>query len=107
MRLFTISSNGSLAKIVMTTDETGDDFVLLSAPEMDRLMDDLAHLRAGMTPPVTLDHTPTAWEVAPHWRMSRQPDQRVLSIRQSGKGWLSFILSDVEAERLATALTEV
>ncbi len=106
MRLFALSGDGALVKVVITTDETGDDFVLLSAPEVDGLIDDLARLRAAMQPAVLMEHTPVEWEMSPRWSVTRDADQRMLSMRQSGKGWLSFMLSDSEARDLAHALHE-
>jgi hypothetical protein len=84
--------------------------ITLSAAETDRLICDLGKNRAQLVQPVAsdLDQEPANPVIDPAWQTPdvRFADGRMVSIRDPGLGWLTYIFPDKEAADLAEWLTK-
>jgi len=84
--------------------------VTLSAVQTDNLIRDLAKSRALLVQPVAseLDDNAVDPVIDPAWQVPdvRYSEGRMLSIRDPGLGWLTYIFPDNEAADVATWLTK-
>lgn len=84
--------------------------VTLSAVQTDNLIRDLAKSRALLVQPVAseLDENTVDPVIDPAWQTPevRYSEGRMLSIRDPGLGWLTYIFPDNEAADVATWLTK-
>ncbi len=84
--------------------------IALSPAQTDALIRDLAKNRALLVQPVAsdLDENSSDPVVDPAWLTpeARYPDGRMLSIRDPGLGWLTYIFPDNEAADIAQWLTK-
>jgi hypothetical protein len=90
----------------------GGEAVSLDAEGLDRLLRQVAYIRADMRPEVPggLEKTTSIGQVDPAWRTfpSLHPGTPgvALNLRHAGYGWLSFVLPDEESLKLGRWLTE-
>lgn len=84
--------------------------VTLSPAQADSLIHDLAKNRALLVQPVAseLDEATINPVIDPAWQTPdvRYPEGRMLSIRDPGLGWLTYIFPDDEAADVAQWLTK-
>jgi hypothetical protein len=84
--------------------------VTLSPAQADALIRDLAKNRALLVQPVASELDEAAIEpvIDPAWQTPdvRYPDGRMLSIRDPGRGWLTYIFPEDEAADVAQWLTK-
>ena len=82
----------------------------LSPAQADALIRDLAKNRALLVQPVASELDEAAIEpvIDPAWQTPdvRYPDGRMLSIRDPGRGWLTYIFPEDEAADVAQWLTK-
>lgn len=82
---------------------------MLSVSDLDTLMDILAQLRAGMSPPRPHEPVPShryPLHVNPSWRVDKNPlfDGAILLLRHAGLGWIAFALPPPSLSKLSEAL---
>ncbi len=90
--------------------EIGGQWVSGTAQEIEALIAQLSKFREGMRPevPHTLDNTTMQGPVDPIWAglSHDHAEERFLSIRHPGIGWISFLFSRAAAKSLADYLTK-
>ncbi len=90
----------------------GSSKTVLSVPEIEQLQKNLAQLRGTLLPAVTLTPAPKGQPVYaipdPVWKLDPEAlhTGMLLQLRNPEHGWLSFLIPNDEALKMAKVLTE-
>jgi hypothetical protein len=97
-------------RIEFHADDRLVGWIALEAPELEDFIHQLAEHRASLADEVPKVLDPGTWFIAqidPTWHVSRKKVEQgqALLLRHPGFGWLSFVLSNRQALKLAGMLT--